>query len=119
MSFLGDKVVIAQLWIVFVFIVLIDIGLILWSIQLDILNPHMKEYATTQNRGDIKNFSTSIIIGVIASVIFSALMIVLFWVSQNLLLNAIILIGLGLMFVGGRIYLLINYLNVYFHEIEL
>ena len=55
--FLGDKVVLAQLWLVFIFVVLIDIGLILWSIQLDILNPSMKEYATTQNRGDIKNFS--------------------------------------------------------------
>ena len=117
--FLGEKIDLGYLWTVYIAVLLVDLGLILWSIQLDILNPHMKEYATTQNRGDIKNFSTSIIIGVIASVIFSALMIVLFWVSQNLLLNAIILIGLGLMFVGGRIYLLINYLNVYFHEIEL
>ena len=117
--FLGDKVVLAQLWLVFIFVVLIDIGLILWSIQLDILNPSMKEYATTQNRGDIKNFSTSIVIGIVASVIFSAVMIVLFWVSKSLLLNAAILVGLGLIFVGGRIYLLINYLNAYFHEIEL
>ena len=117
--FLGDKVVLAQLWLVFAFVVLIDIGLILWSIQLDILNPSMKEYATTQNRGDIKNFSTSIVIGIVASVIFSAVMIILFWVNSNLLLSAIILIALGLIFVGGRIYLLINYLNAYFHEIEL
>ena len=79
----------------------------------------MKEYATTQNRGDIKNFSTSIVIGIVASVIFSAVMIILFWVNSNLLLSAIILIALGLIFVGGRIYLLINYLNAYFHEIEL
>ncbi len=117
--FLGDKVVLAQLWLVFAFVVLIDIGLILWSIQLDILNPSMKEYATTQNRGDIKNFSTSIVIGIVASVIFSAVMIILFWVNSSLLLSAIILIALGLIFVGGRIYLLINYLNAYFHEIEL
>lgn len=117
--FLGDKVVLGQLWLVFIFVLLIDIGLILWSIQLDILNPSMKEYATTQNRGDIKNFSTSIVIGVVASVIFSAVMIIIFWVSSDLLLNTIILVLLGLVFVGGRIYLLINYLNAYFHEIEL
>lgn len=117
--FLGDKVNIGQLWLVFIFVVLIDIGLILWSIQLDILNPSMKEYATTQNRGDVKNFSTSITIGIVASVIFSSIMIVLFWVSSNLLINTVILVGLGLLFVGGRIYLLINYINTYFHEIEL
>ena len=117
--FLGDKVNIGQLWLVFTFVVLIDIGLILWSIQLDILNPSMKEYATTQNRGDVKNFSTSITIGIVASVIFSSIMIVLFWVSSNLLINTVILVGLGLLFVGGRIYLLINYINTYFHEIEL
>ena len=117
--FLEDKVNIGQLWLVFTFVVLIDIGLILWSIQLDILNPSMKEYATTQNRGDVKNFSTSITIGIVASVIFSSIMIVLFWVSSNLLINTVILVGLGLLFVGGRIYLLINYINTYFHEIEL
>ena len=117
--FLGDKVNIGQLWLVFTFVVLIDIGLILWSIQLDILNPSMKEYATTQNRGDVKNFSTSITIGIVASVIFSSIMIILFWVSSNLLTNTVILVGLGLLFVGGRIYLLINYINTYFHEIEL
>ena len=117
--FLGDKVNTGQLWLVFTFVVLIDIGLILWSIQLDILNPSMKEYATTQNRGDVKNFSTSITIGIVASVIFSSIMIVLFWVSSNLLINTVILVGLGLLFVGGRIYLLINYINTYFHEIEL
>ena len=117
--FLGDKVNTGQLWLEFTFVVLIDIGLILWSIQLDILNPSMKEYATTQNRGDVKNFSTSITIGIVASVIFSSIMIVLFWVSSNLLINTVILVGLGLLFVGGRIYLLINYINTYFHEIEL
>ena len=117
--FLGDKVVIPQLWLVFAFVTLIDIGLILWSIQLDILNPSMKEYATTQNRGDVKNFSTSIVIGIVVSVIFSAIMIIIFWVSTDLLINTLILIGLGLLFVGGRIYLLVNYLNAYFHEIEL
>ena len=117
--FLKGKIDVGQLWIVYVFVVLIDVGLILWSIQLDILNPHMKEYATTQNRGDVKNFSTSIMIGIIVSVIFSAVMVLLFVISFNMVVNAIILIALGLVFVGGRIYLLINYLNAYFHEIEL
>ena len=116
---LAGKIEIKQLWVVFGFVVLIDIGLILWSIQLDILNPSMKEYATTQNRGEVKNFSTSIMIGIIASVIFSAIMVVLFVVSFDILINGLILFGIGAIFVGGRIYLLINYLNAYFHEIEL
>lgn len=116
---LKGKIDVAQLWLVFGFVVLIDIGLILWSIQLDVLNPSMKEYATTQNRGDVKNFSTSIMIGVIISSIFSILMVVLFVISNNLLLNSIILYGTGLVFIGGRVYLLVNYIKAYFHEIEL
>ena len=116
---LKGKVDVAQLWVVCGSVILIDIGLILWSIQLDVLNPSMKEYATTQSRGDIKNFSTSIMIGIIVSVLFSVLMVVLFVISFDVLINALILYGVGVLFVGGRIYLLVNYIKAYFHEIEL
>ena len=117
--FLDEFVVQSRLWIVYVFVLLIDIGLILWSIQLDILNPNMKEYANSQNRGEIKNFSTSILIGVIVSSIFSAILILIYISKLDISIIAIVLIGLALLFDGGRLYLLVNYMNAYFHDIEL
>lgn len=117
--FLDEFVVQSRLWIVYVFVLLIDIGLILWSIQLDILNPNMKEYASSQNRGEIKNFSTSILIGVIVSSIFSAILILIYISKLDISIIAIVLIGLALLFDGGRLYLLVNYMNAYFHDIEL
>lgn len=116
--FLNEHIVQVNLWIVYVFVLLVDIGLILWSIQLDILNPNMKEYANSQNRGDIKNFSTSILIGVVVSTLFSVMLILMYAVSTDILLNAIVLVAAALLFDGGRIYLLINYMNAYFHDIE-
>lgn len=116
--YLKDQVVLGNLWLVYAFVLLVDIGLILWSIQLDILNPNMKEYANSQNIGDIKNFSTSILIGVVVSVLFSAVLILVYVLSANILINAIILILLALLFDGGRLYMLINYINAYFHDIE-
>ena len=117
--FLDEFVVQSRLWIVYVFVLLIDIGLILWSIQLDILNPNMKEYANSQNRGEIKNFSTSILIGVIVSSIFSAILILIYISKLDISIIAMVLIGLALLFDGGRLYLLVNYMNAYFHDIEL
>ena len=79
----------------------------------------MKEFANSQNRGDIKNFSTSILIGIVVSVIFAVIMIIAFGSTTNVLISAAILILVALLFDGGRIYLLINYMNAYFHDIEM
>ena len=117
--FLGEKIDLGYLWTVYMAVLLVDLGLILWSIQLDILNPHMKEFANSQNRGDIKNFSTSILIGIVVSVIFAVIMIIAFGSTTNVLISAAILILVALLFDGGRIYLLINYMNAYFHDIEM
>ena len=116
---LKNHVSLPLLWIVYAFILIIDFGLILWSIQLDIMNPKLKEYANSQNRSEIKNFASSITIGCIVAVIFSAILIVVYLFNFTNFLLCLILLGLALAFSGIRLYFLINYMNAYFNEIQL
>ena len=116
---LKNHVSLPLLWIVYAFILIIDFGLILWSIQLDIMNPKLKEYANSQNRSEIKNFASSITIGCIVAVIFSAILIVVYLFNFTIFLLCLILLGLALVFTAIRLYFLINYMNAYFNEIQL
>lgn len=116
---LDGYVLLSKLWLVFVYVILIDLGLILWSIQLDILNPKLKEFANSQNKSEIQNFAHSITIGCIASIIFSAALIVLYLINFSIAVLAAILVGIGIVFVLFRLYFLINYMNAYFDDIQL
>lgn len=116
---LDGYVELSKLWLVFVYVILIDLGLILWSIQLDILNPKLKEFANSQNKSEIQNFAHSITIGCIASIIFSAALIVLYLINFSIAVLAAILVGIGIVFVLFRLYFLINYMNAYFDDIQL
>ena len=116
---LKNHVSLPLLWIVYGFILIIDFGLILWSIQLDIMNPKLKEYANSQNRSEIKNFASSITIGCIVAIIFSAILIVVYLFNFTIFLLCLILLGLALVFTSIRLYFLINYMNAYFNEIQL
>lgn len=107
-----------KLWIVFIYVMLIEVGLLLWSIQLDIVNPKLREFANTGNKAEIKNSSSSILIGLLFSVIFSALLIILFITRLPTLVIGAILIVAALIFVGFRFYFLIQYRNAFFEDIQ-
>lgn len=116
---LNDFIEAKFLWLTFAFSLLIDLGLILWSIQIDILNPKLKEYANSENRGELKNFSSSILIGCVVSLIFSIILIALLISVLPTFAKAIILVFIGLLFVGARLFFLISYTNAYFDDIQL
>jgi len=109
----------SKLFIVYVYVNLIEIGLLLWSIQLDIVNPKLREFANAQNKNEITNSSTSIVIGLIFSIVFSAILLILFITTLPLYIIAILLIGVGLVFVGLRFYFLIRYRDAFFEDIQL
>ena len=108
---------------IYLFVIIIEFGLILWSIQLDILNPKLKEYENTKDRGEIKSTSTSVIIGLVVSLILSVIVLILYTMffkgTLNLIFIYIGLILLGAIFIGIRLYFLINYVNAFFDDIEL
>lgn len=110
---------VGKLVLVYVFVNLIEIGLLLWSIQLDIVNPKLREFANAQNKNEIANSSQSIVIGLIFSILFSAILILLFITTLPIALIAIILIFVGLVFIGLRFYFLIRYRDAFFEDIQL
>jgi len=116
---LKDNIDVTLLWLVYMFVVLIDFGLILWSIQLDILNPKLREYENSRDRSSVNNFSSSITIGCIVSALMSALLIIVLIINLSYSTIALILAGVGIIFAISRLYFLINYMNAYFNDIQL
>lgn len=108
-----------KLLIVYIYINLIEIGLLLWSIQLDIVNPKLREFANAQNKNEIANSSQSIIIGLIFSIVFSAISILLFITTLPIYIVGILMVIVGLIFVGLRFYFLIRYRDAFFEDIQL
>jgi hypothetical protein len=54
-------------------VVLLNAGLIFWSFQIDIMHPHLREYASSGDTSSINNAAESIKVGCIVSLIFTAL----------------------------------------------
>lgn len=108
-----------KLLLVYIYVNLIEIGLLLWSIQLDIVNPKLREFANAQNKNEIANSSQSIIIGLIFSIVFSAISILLFITTLPIYIIGILMVIVGLIFVGLRFYFLIRYRDAFFEDIQL
>ena len=108
-----------KLLLVYIYVNLIEIGLLLWSIQLDIVNPKLREFANAQNKNEIANSSQSIIIGLIFSIVFSAVSILLFITTLPIYIVGILMVIVGLIFVGLRLYFLIRYRDAFFEDIQL
>lgn len=106
----------ADIWLMFVVVVLVNSGHILWSFQLDLLHPKLSEYAATASLSNNENISKSIVIGLFISVIFGAL--AAFLLIEDYVTGWIRLILLAVAFFVFRFYLFHNFLKVYFREIE-
>lgn len=105
--------------VVYLFVSFVNLGLLFWSIQLDIVNPKLREFANSQNKNEIANASQSIVIGLIFSVIFSAILIVLFTLIKNDGIVIPILLTISVIFAALRFFFLIKYRDAYFEEIQL
>ena len=115
----SGKLDLLKLSVVFLFVLVVDIALLFWSIQLDIVSPKLREFANSQNRAELKNSSTSVLIGMVVSVIFAAILIIINFTNFSTGIAALILLGLALVFVGIRLFFLKQYRDAYFEEIQL
>ena len=106
------------LWIVFICVVLVNSGLILWSFQNDIINPSLREYAYTGSSENIKNFSKSISLGLICSIVFTVLLLVSLIDDDFPILSWGKIILFSVCFCGVKVYMFRKYLNAYFKDIE-
>ena len=106
------------LWLMMIATLCINAGLVFWSFQIDIMNPKLREYATSGDSSGMNNASKSIMIGVIVTVIFTALSLLLLLDTDNMVLNWSLILGISVVFLGTRLYLFVSHLKHVFPYIE-
>lgn len=107
-----------SMWLMLLAVVILNAGLIFWSFEMDILKPNLREYATVGSTDNLKNFSKSIMIGFIVSVLFTVLSLLFLIDDANIVWSWGRIIGLSVIFLLARLYLFRSNLNAYFKEIE-
>ena len=105
-------------WLLLIAILLINAGLIFWSLQIDIMNPKLREYAASGDSSSINNASRSILIGFITTILFTALVVIILFTGGNPVWQWVKIIGVALVFMLARMYLYNSYLKNIFPEIE-
>lgn len=100
--------------LIFLILESVYLGHLFWSAELDIMNPQTAQYQTTgshvNNPNDIKSTITSFLL--------SALMAFLtyFFIAENQAVVWYKILFIALLFLGARIWLYINKVNVYYKE---
>jgi hypothetical protein len=107
---------IEDIYMLFGFTILVNIGHILWSLQLDILSPKLSEYATSGSLSDHANIKKSLSIGLVLSIVFTILSIASFILFREL--GWMLMIGAALIFALNRFMSFRAYLKAYFIDIE-
>ena len=91
---------------------------ILWSFQLDIVNPQILQYATKGNEViNNPNVAKSVVIGFVISLLAGVTILLMF--MENYLFGWIRVMLLAFAFAFFRLYLLNNNVKVYFNEIQM
>ena len=100
--------------IIYISIMAFYIGHLLYSVELDVMNPQTERYQTEgvnlSNPNDLK----SIIMAFVISIIIA--LVTYFLIGENMYTVWYKILGLAIIYVGFRIYLFINKVNVYYKE---
>ena len=107
----------STVWILCGGVVLVNAALILWSFELDIKNPSLREYASNNDATSIANVSTSIKIGLLLSFLYTVVVVVALYFAPGIIARLVI-IGVPLLFLGIRFFFFWNYLKYVFPKIE-
>ena len=105
-----------DIWLLFVFAFFFNASQILWSFQIDILNPKLSDYAATGSLSNNDNITKALSNGLIASLFFTVISIFVFIVFKPI--AWIILIVIGILWFAFRFWSFKTYLNAYFIDIE-
>lgn len=104
-------------WLLFLLVILINISHILWSFQIDLLNPQLNQYATLGTLNNSPNVSKSIGIGFSLSLIFGIVALISFLALKDLGWIVLYIMASALMII--RFMYFRSYLSAYFIDIEL
>jgi hypothetical protein len=105
-------------WLMMLAVIFINAGLILWSFQIDIVNPHLRECASNNNSSTVNNAAESIKIGLIITVFFTVLAVLFLMDGDNFLWQWFRIIGIAFVFLAARFYMFRGYLKNVFPDIE-
>jgi len=97
-------------------VLILNFSHILWSLQIDILSPHLAEYASTGSLSGNPNVQKSVTIGFAMSLVFGVIFIGLCYLVPDK--AWLIIIGLAGLFLCYRLFSFINFLGAYFGDIE-
>lgn len=109
---------ILAIWLMLFAVLFINAGLIMWSFQIDIMNPKLREYASNNDSSSVNNASESIKIGLISTVAFTVLAVLFLMDGDNQIWNWVRILGLAIAFFAVRFYLFRSYLKNVFPDIE-
>lgn len=105
-----------DIWLLYFLVNLVNIGHILLSFQIDLLNPKLSDYAVQGTLAHNDNVSKSLATGLVTTLIFGILALILFIFMNNM--AWIILYGLAISLLTYRLISFNSYLNAYFVDIE-
>jgi ABC-2 type transport system permease protein len=106
----------SDLWPMMILILILNSSHILWSLQIDILNPKLSEYASTGSLSNNQNISKSITIGFVLSLVFSIMFGFLSFFYYDI--AWLIIIAIAIVFLAFRVVSFYYFLNAYFIDIE-
>lgn len=106
----------SYVWYMFFMLIFINFGHILWSFQLDVVSPNLREYAENGRLDNCPNINMSMTLGLIISLVFG--FFCAFLLTDNWNSAWIKLLVIAIAFFALRLYIFIRNLNVYFKRIE-
>ena len=106
-----------SMFIMFATFILVNTAHMFWSLQIDILNPKLIEYASSGNLRDSKNLGQCILIGVCIAIVIAVL--AYFCFKGMIVINMLKLLLISGLFFLIRLYLFTINLKVYFKKIQM
>ncbi|MCK9599876.1 MAG: hypothetical protein M0R06_12605 [Sphaerochaeta sp.] len=105
-----------DIWLLLIFVILVNSGHILWSFQIDLLDPKLSDYASTGSITNNNNASKSLSNGLFLALFFGVIAVLGFIIAKDV--GWMLMIGLALMFLIYRLFSFRAHLGAYFDDIE-
>ncbi len=116
MMSVSQAVTIQHTWLIFLTIALANFSHILWSFQLDITNPRLRDYAESGKLDGNPNVNKSVRIGLLIGLVFGIFSIIL--LNENMTIGWVKIICIALALLIFRLLLFVKNLKVFFKRIE-
>ncbi len=105
-----------NMFFMFMLFLIVNVGHILWSLEIDFMDPQFKVHESNEDSKENKNIAKSVGIGIVIALLTAIASLML--LRGTFTSGWITLIILATLFLSVRIYLFINKLQVYFKRIE-